>query len=74
MVLALGEDEVLALEEDVAQEEGPWGSRSFGPCQEHLYWQFLECLLHLAEPAREEEMVYIKTHPAREPPAVGGTQ
>ena len=74
MVLALGEDEVLALEEDVAQEEGPWGSRNFGPCPEYLYWQCLECLLHLAEPAREEELVCIKTHPAREPPAGGGTQ
>ena len=74
MVLAVGEDEVLALEEDVAQEEGPWGSRNFGPCPEHLYWQGLECLLHLAEPAWEEEMVYIKTYPAREPPAGGGTQ
>ena len=60
LVLVL-EDEVLALEGDVAQEKEPWGSRNFGPCPEYLYWQGLECLLHLAEPAREEEVVYIKT-------------
>ena len=39
LVLALVmEDEVLALEGDVAQEKEPWGSRNFGPCPEYLYW------------------------------------